>query len=53
MHKYDVGYVKICRRNTTANTETFTEKQLGCNFALHFTSYSSINFPKFRPIQKQ
>ena len=37
---------KNCRRNTTASTETFTEKKLGHNSALHTTSYLSIALSK-------
>ena len=38
----------ICRRNTKASTETFTENKFGegRNFALHFTSYLSIELFK-------
>ena len=38
-----------CQRNTTASTKTFTEKQLGHNFALHFISYVSIALSKILP----
>ena len=41
-----VGFFEICRRNTTASTETFTEKWLEHNFALHITSYLSIVLSK-------
>ena len=37
---------EICRRNTTASTEKFTEKLLGRDFALLFTSYLSIALSK-------
>ena len=41
-----------CRRNTRASTKTFTEKQLGHNFALHFTTYLSIALSKILPHSK-
>ena len=37
---------KISQRNTTASTETLTEKWLGCNFALDFTYYLFITLSK-------
>ena len=40
--QFFLQFFEICWRNITASTETFTEKQLKCNFALHFTSYLSI-----------
>ena len=39
-------------RNTTASTETFSEKKIGRNFALHFTSYLSIPLSKILPHSK-
>ena len=43
---WNCRFFKNCRQNTTASTETFTEKQLGHNFALHFTSYLPIALSK-------
>ena len=43
---------KNCRRNTTASTETFTEKYLGHNSALYITSYLSIALSKILPHSK-
>ena len=43
------AFLKLCRQNTTASTETFTEKQLGLNFAFHFTFYLSITLSKTLP----
>ena len=40
------------RQNTTASTKRFTEKQLGHNFAFHFTSYLSISLSKILPHSK-
>ena len=42
-------FFKICQRNTTASTETFTEKQLGRNSALYITSYLLIALSKIHP----
>ena len=39
-------FSEICRRNTAASTETFTEKLLGHNSALHLTFYLSIALSK-------
>ena len=47
-----VGVFLICRQNTTASMETFTEKELERNFTLHFTSYLSIAFSKILPQSK-
>ena len=41
-----------CRQNTLGSTETFTVIQLRRNFALYFTSYSSIALCKFLPNSK-
>ena len=43
---------EICHGNTTAGTETLTEKQLQHNFALHFTSYLSIALSKILSFSK-
>ena len=45
-------FFKICRQNTTASTETFTEKSLGRNSALHFTSYLFTALSKILPHSK-
>ena len=45
-------FFENCRRNTTASTETVTEKQLGHNSALHITSYLSIALYKILPHSK-
>ena len=37
---------KFCSQNTTASTETFTEKYSRRNFALHISSYLTIAFSK-------
>ena len=43
---------EICQRNITASKETFTEKYLGCNSTLHFTSYLSIALSNILPHSK-
>ena len=45
-------FFEIFQRNTTASTETFTENSLRCYFALHFTSYLSIELSKILPHSK-
>ena len=45
-------FFEIYRRNTTANTETFKEKELGHNSAVHITSYLSIALFKILPHSK-
>ena len=47
-----VGFLKICRRNTTASTKIFKEKELEHNSALHITSYLSIALSKILPHSK-
>ena len=41
-----------CRRNTITSTETFTEKQLEHDYALHITYYLSIALSKILPNSK-
>ena len=41
-----------CRQNTAASTKTFTEKSLQHYFALHFTSYLSIELSTILPHSK-
>ena len=43
---------KFCQQNTTVSKETFTEKQLGRSFALHFTFYLFIALSKILPHSK-
>ena len=45
-------FFEICRQNTTASMETFTEKQLGHNSVLHIISYVSIVLSKVLPHSK-
>ena len=44
-----VVFLNFFWQNTTASTETFTERELERNFALHFTSYLSIALSKILP----
>ena len=49
---WNCRYLENCRRNATASTEMFTEKQLGHNSDLHITSYLSIVLFKILPHSK-
>ena len=52
MHNYlrqNCRFFEIYWRNTTASTETFTEKQILRNGALYFTSYISIALSRILP----
>ena len=46
---WNCQFFEICWWNAAASTETSREKQLWCNFALHFTSYLSIALSKMLP----
>ena len=54
MEKFARNYriFRFCQQNTTVSKESFTEKQLERNFALHFTFYLFIALSKILPHSK-